>query len=239
MARLPTDELPAAIRDARVYFVCDAGDGDRGELLRAALRGGVDVLQLRDKNLGDEALVAASTVFREAADELGVPFLINDRPDLVAACEADGVHVGQEDAAVGRAREVAGAGAVVGLSTHSPAQLEAACALDGAGKPDYVSVGPVWATPTKPGRAAAGLEYVRHAAASASMPWFAIGGIDEANLDEVLDAGATRIVVVRAIRDAEDPESAAASLCSRMDVRERQSPLVKAATQRASEFGAG
>lgn len=206
---------PAEIlASARLYFVCEGGD-DRAaleRLLEGALGGGVDLIQLRDKDAGEDALLAAAPVFRAAADRHGATFLINDRPDLVAAARADGVHVGQDDMGVEAARAVAGEGAIVGLSTHGPEQLAAANAASGAARPDYVSIGPVWTTPTKPGRPAAGIEYVRHAAAAAELPWFAIGGIGAGNVGEVVAAGAERVVVVRAIRDAPDPELAAAEL---------------------------
>jgi thiamine-phosphate pyrophosphorylase len=205
------------LRSARLYFVCEAGDDLRAldALLDSALAGGVDVIQLRDKDAGEGRILEAAPLYRAAADRHGALFFLNDRPDLVAACAADGIHVGQDDAAVAEARALAGPDALVGLSTHRPEQLAAARAASGADRPDYVSVGPVWATPTKPGRPAAGLDYVAHAAANegaAPLPWFAIGGIDLGNVAEVCDAGASRIVVVRAIRDAADPEGAAAEL---------------------------
>jgi thiamine-phosphate pyrophosphorylase len=203
-----------AIADARLYFVCDAqrSDDELAALLDSALAGGVDLVQLRDKEAGDERLLSAARVFRAAADRHRVPFLINDRPDLLGPCRADGVHVGQDDIAVGEARAIAGGGSIVGLSTHSPAQLAAAHDAEEPDRPDYLSVGPVHETPTKAGRPAAGLEYVHHAAAEATIPWFAIGGIDPGNVAELRDAGATRIVVVRAIAGADDPEAAARTL---------------------------
>lgn len=197
---------------ARLYFVCEAGEDPEAlaRLLDGALRGGADVIQLRDKEANEAALLTAAPAFRAAADRHDALFILNDRPDLVAACAADGVHVGQDDAAVGPAREQAGPDAIVGLSTHAAEQMTAA--LSGE-RPDYLSVGPVYATPTKPGRPATGLEYVRHAAAAAGeLPWFAIGGIDGGSVADVVAAGATRIVVVRAIRDAGDPEAAACGL---------------------------
>jgi thiamine-phosphate pyrophosphorylase len=134
---------------------------------------------------------------------------INDRPDLALACQADGVHVGQDDDAVAAVREQVGDDVLIGLSTHSPDQLEAG--IDAGA--DQLSVGPVWETPTKPGRPAAGLDYVRHAAGRRPpVPWFAIGGIDHDNAGEVARAGAERIVVVRAVRDAADPGAAATEL---------------------------
>jgi thiamine-phosphate pyrophosphorylase len=202
------------LADARLYFVCDARPHgkDPRPLLDAALSGGADVVQLRDPGLDDAELVAAATPFREAAGKHGALFILNDRPDLVAACDADGVHVGQDDAPVAEARQAAGRAVLVGLSTHSPAQVDAAIAADGDARPDQISVGPIWETPTKPGRPATGLELLRHAAERASLPWFAIGGIDAANVGEVAASGAERVVVVRAIRDAEDPEAAAREL---------------------------
>ena len=197
------------LRRARLYFVTDVRPGLE-ELLAAALAGGVDMVQLRDKSASDDELVRAAAVFRRLCDEHGALFWLNDRPDLVAACGADGVHVGQDDMPAAEARRAAGNEVLVGLSTHSPAQLDAALA---AGEADQLSVGPVWATPTKEGRPAAGLDYVCHAARVAGeRPWFAIGGIDLGNVRAVTQAGATRIVVVRAIRDAADPYLAASEL---------------------------
>jgi len=188
---------------ARLYLVCDR----RPErFLRAALAGGVDVLQLRDKDASDDEVLAAAPVFRRAADDAGALFVINDRPDLARAADADGVHVGQDDGPVAAARAIVGADRIVGRSTHSPDQIAP------AGDADYIAVGPVHATPTKPGRPAVGLQLIRHAAAHAPDPWFAIGGIDPGNVGEVVAAGARRIVVVRAITEAEDPEAAARAL---------------------------
>jgi thiamine-phosphate pyrophosphorylase len=204
------------LRSARLYFVCEArpGDGDPYPLLEAAVRGGVDVIQLREKAPRcAEELIALSEPFRRVAAEREVLFFLNDEPALIGACGADGVHVGQDDAPVAAAREEAGPDALVGLSTHTPAQFDAALAARGTARPDQVSAGPVWETPTKPGRPAAGLDLIRHAARTApDEPWFAIGGIDGSNIGEVRSAGATRAVVVRAIRNAGDPEAAARDL---------------------------
>src|SRR5215218_9754539 len=194
------------IGSARLYLVCDARPR---AFLEAALRGGVDVIQLRDKALGDDKVVAAAREFRAAADAAGALFILNDRPDLVAACGADGVHVGQDDGGVAEARAVVGPDRIVGRSTHAPDQGAAA---DADADVDYLAVGPVHATPTKLGRPAAGLEYVEWAAANVSKPWFAIGGLDAGNVREVTARGASRIVVVRAIADAADPEAAARAL---------------------------
>ncbi len=193
---------------ARLYFVCDRAPGGRplADVLAAALRGGVDVFQLRDKDASDDELLEAGAVARALCEEAGALFVLNDRPDLVEAIGADGVHVGQGDAAIADARAAVGPDRLVGLSTHAPEQLAAARGAD------YVAVGPVYETPTKPGRPAVGLDYVRHAAAHATLPWFAIGGIDTANVATVAAAGARRIVVVRAIALAADPEAAAHAL---------------------------
>jgi thiamine-phosphate pyrophosphorylase len=200
------------LEKARLYFVSDAVAGV-DEILDAALRGGADVVQLREKSPRcEEELVSMSDSFRRAAAKYGALFFINDRPDLVTQVGADGVHVGQADETVAAARAQAGNDALVGLSTHERAQLDAAEAMRGAARPDYVSVGPVWETPTKEGRPAAGIEYVRYAAQNASLPWFAIGGIEPSNIAEVTGAGAARVVVVRAIRDAADPAAVAREL---------------------------
>jgi thiamine-phosphate pyrophosphorylase len=188
---------------ARLYLVCDR----RPEaFLRAALAGGVDIVQLRDKEAGDEQVLEAAKVFRHVTDEHGALFVLNDRPDLAVAAEADGVHVGQDDTPVSEARAVVGADRIVGLSTHSPDQIGAARGVD------YIAVGPVYATPTKPGRPAVGLELIRHAAVHAPDPWFAIGGIDGRTVGAVAAAGARRAVVVRAITEADDPRAAARAL---------------------------
>jgi thiamine-phosphate pyrophosphorylase len=192
-----------SLATARLYLVCDARPRD---WLAAAVRGGVDIVQLRDKALDDDGLIEAAREFRD----LGVPFILNDRPDLVDACGADGVHVGQDDMSPAEARAIVGPDRIVGRSTHAPEQADAAEADPDV---DYMAVGPVWATPTKLGRPAAGLDYVEYAARTVTKPWFAIGGIDATNLPAVIERGAGRIVVVRAIAEADDPEAAARGLC--------------------------
>ncbi len=214
--------------DARLYFVCEGVPGVEG-ILDAALRGGVDVIQLREKAPRcAEELVSLAEPFRRLADSHGALFVLNDRPDLVAATGADGVHVGQDDTPVAAARAEAGEGVLVGLSSHAPDQLAGAEGASGLARPDYVSVGPVWETPTKPGRPAAGLEYVRNAAATATLPWFAIGGIDESNVGDVAAAGAQRAVVVRAIRDADEPEAVARALRAALTAASADSPTLTA-----------
>jgi thiamine-phosphate pyrophosphorylase len=193
---------------AVLYLVCSTRPGGRAleEVLAPALAGGVDIVQLRDKEASKDELLAAARVARRLCDATGALLILNDRPDLVAEAGADGCHVGQDDMDVAAARARAGDGAIVGQSTHFPAEI------DGAGAADYMGVGPVYATPTKPGRPAVGLELVRFAGAFATVPFFAIGGIDASNVDAVVEAGARRIAVVRAIADAADPHAAAAAL---------------------------
>jgi thiamine-phosphate pyrophosphorylase len=196
-----------ALRDSRLYLVIDAAAA--AHVAPRALRGGVDVVQLREKEAVDEQVVAVGRRLRELCDEHGALLVVNDRPDLALACGADGVHVGQDDEPVAAVREMVGPDAVIGLSTHSPAQVEAA---ERNPDVDYLGVGPVYETATKPGVEPVGLELVRYAAAHARKPWFAIGGIDAARAPAVAEAGAERIAVVRAIRDAGDPGAAAATL---------------------------
>jgi thiamine-phosphate pyrophosphorylase len=192
---------------ARLYLVIDAAAA--GRIVPAALEGGVDIVQLREKSAPDAAVIEAGKRLRAVCDEHRGLLIVNDRPDLALACGADGVHVGQDDMALDEARTLVGDDLIVGISTHSPTQVEVA--LDSTA--DYLGVGPVYSTPTKPGREPVGLELVRYAAAHASAkPWFAIGGIDQGNARAVAEAGATRIAVVRAIRDAADPRAAAAAL---------------------------
>jgi thiamine-phosphate pyrophosphorylase len=188
---------------ARLYFICDIAHLDA---LEPALRGGVDIFQLRDKTAGDEELLRAGQRARTLCDRHAALFVVNDRPDLAAAAGADGVHLGQDDMSIEEARERVGPDMLIGRSTHSPEQI------DGAHGADYIGVGPVHATPTKLGRPAVGLELVRYAAANATVPFFAIGGIDASNIAAVVAAGATRAAVVRALGDAVDPEGAARSL---------------------------
>jgi thiamine-phosphate pyrophosphorylase len=197
----------ARLQGARLYFVADRGGLEHA--LDGALAGGADLVQLRDKSAGDRALVETAAWARERCARAGALFILNDRPDLAVAVGADGVHVGQDDMPVARARAVVGENAIVGLSTHSIEQA-AAGARSGA---DYIAVGPVHATPTKEGRPAIGLEPVRHAAAHVTgLPWFAIGGIDQHTVGDVVAAGAGRAVIVRAIAHADDPEAVTRAL---------------------------
>jgi thiamine-phosphate pyrophosphorylase len=189
--------------ESRLYLITPARP-DLESFLEAAIRGGVDIVQIRDKILGDRELLPALERARDVTRRLGVPLVVNDRPDLAAACEADFVHVGQDDMPVAEARRF---DVRVGLSTHAEHEIDSADA-------DYIAVGPVYPTPTKEGRPAVGLELVRYAASRAHVPWFAIGGIDETNAADVVAAGATRLAVVRALGEAADPEAAARTLRS-------------------------
>ena len=196
------------LRDARLYLVCEARPNghDPEELLRPALQAGVDVVQLREKDGDEREIVRAGRIFRRLCDAYDALFIVNDRPELAIACAADGVHIGQDDADPHEVRRMIGLDSLIGLSTHTPAQVDAAQAVD------YISVGPVHATPTKPEYSEVGTALVQYAAEHAQVPFFAIGGIDAANVADVVAAGAARVAVVRAIRDADDPGSVARAI---------------------------
>ncbi len=196
------------LRTSRLYFVCDARPGgeDPADLLSAALSGGVDIVQIRDRDVDQRTLERSAYTFRRLCDNYSALFMVNDDPELAKVLDADGVHVGQDDVSVAEAREILGPEAIIGLSTHSEDQIAAAEGVD------YISVGPVWETPTKPGRPATGLDLIDHARDNAKVPFFAIGGIDAGNVDEVVTAGASRLCVVRAIRNAADPNAVACEL---------------------------
>ena len=206
------------LRTARLYFVCDARpQTDLESLLRAALTGGADIVQLREKELGRAEIERAAGVFRRIADTFSALFIVNDDPELARICDADGVHVGQDDVGAEQARELLGPDAIVGLSTHSEEEIAASAERS----VDYISVGPIWETPTKEGRPGVGLELITHAAEHAPHPFFAIGGIDTGNAEEVVRAGAERLCVVRAVRDSADPEAAATALRQAFGVGEK------------------
>lgn len=194
--------------DALLYVVAGAREkrGDLRSFLDAVLRGGADVIQLREKDAEASTLLRAGAAFQRAAEEHGALFIVNDRPDVALALDADGVHLGQDDLPVTVARRILGPEAVIGVSTHTPAQFEGADS-----DASYLCAGPVFATPTKPGRPATGVDLVRFAAERGTSglerrPWFAIGGLDVTTLPDVVAAGAQRAVVVRAA-DADDPET--------------------------------
>ncbi|MFC5723164.1 thiamine phosphate synthase [Streptomyces gamaensis] len=204
------------LADARLYLCTDARkrQGDLPEFLDAVLAAGVDIVQLRDKGMEAGEELEHLEVFAEAARRHGRLLAVNDRADVAHAAGSDVLHLGQGDLPVPAARRILGDDVLIGRSTHAESEVDAAIAEPGV---DYFCTGPCWPTPTKPGRHAPGLPLVRHAAArEPGRPWFAIGGIDAGNLEQVLDAGARRVVVVRAITEADDPAEAAARLAERI-----------------------
>jgi len=188
------------VGDRRLYL-CTADRPDLQAFLTACIDGGVDLVQLRDKTLDARPLLDRARVARDVCRDRGVPFIVNDRPDLALEVEADGVHVGQDDAPPSLARRLLGPDAIVGFSTHAPAELDAA----NAEPADYLSAGPVTPTPTKPGRPGTGYEYVAYAAARAAKPWFVTGGVTPDTVPALIEAGARRFVVVRWLTEADDP----------------------------------
>jgi thiamine-phosphate diphosphorylase len=220
----PPESLGALRRQrlewARLYFVCDAlpHEKDPEALLNAAMAAGVGMIELRDREQPRAVIERSGRTFRRLANTYSALFIVNDDPYLAVELGADGVHVGQDDMDPADARRIVGPDAIIGLSTHSREQIEAA-----ADEPvDYISVGPIWETPTKQGRPATGLELIETAAEVARLPWFAIGGIDPGNVAEVVGAGAERLCIVRAIRDADEPRAAAATLFEAVDPAARQ-----------------
>jgi thiamine-phosphate pyrophosphorylase len=209
----------AVLRDqltrARIYLCTDARErqGDLPRFLDDVLGSGVDIVQLRQKGLEAAQELRYLEVFRAACARHDALLAVNDRADIAYACGADVLHLGQDDLSPVIARELIGPEPVIGLSSHAEAETAAAAVEPSA---DYYCAGPVWPTPTKPGRPAPGQDLLRFAAGLGSRPWFAIGGIDESNLDEVLAAGATRIVVVRVLTEAADPGAVAARLAARL-----------------------
>jgi len=203
---------------ARLYLCTDARErtGDLPAFLDAVLGAGVDIVQLRQKGLEAAHELALLEVFRAACDKHGALLSVNDRADVAYAAGADVLHLGQDDLPPGVARQIIGPDPVLGLSTHAEPETAGAAGAEGV---DYFCAGPVWPTPTKPGRPAPGLPLLRYAAGlPGGKPWFAIGGIDLGNLDEVLAAGARRVVVVRALTAAPDPAAAAAAFAARLAV---------------------
>lgn len=218
---MSTARTPARPLDGRRLYLCTADRDDLASFLVECITGGVDVVQLRDKSLHARGLLARARLAAEVCADHGVPFVLNDRPDLALEAGADGVHVGQDDAPPSLARRLLGPDAIVGLSTHAPSEMAAA-----AEEPvDYVSAGPVNATPTKPGRPGVGLVYLRHAATHARHPWFVTGGVTPATIPEMVEAGARRFVAVRWLTEAADPRRAASDLVRAMG-EARPSPSI-------------
>ncbi|MEU1707196.1 thiamine phosphate synthase [Streptomyces sp. NPDC005706] len=211
-----SDTARDRLADARLYLCTDARrrQGDLAEFLDAVLAGGVDVVQLRDKGMEAAEELEHLQVFADACARHGRLLAVNDRADVAHAARADVLHLGQGDLPVPAARAVLGDGVLIGRSTHTESEAAAAAVQRGV---DYFCTGPCWPTPTKPGRPAPGLGLVRYTAGlGTDRPWFAIGGIDHGNLEQVLDAGARRVVVVRAITEADDPGDAAARFAKRL-----------------------
>ncbi|MFI9815263.1 thiamine phosphate synthase [Saccharothrix variisporea] len=206
MPGLDGTQIRRRLTDSLLYL-CTPARPDLADFADAVLAGGVDIVQLRDKGLEARQEIAALEVLAEACARHGALLAVNDRADIAHAVEADVLHLGQDDLPVPMARRILGDDVVIGRSTHDVEQAKAAAVEPGV---DYFCTGPCWPTPTKPGRPAPGLDLVR--ATASERPWFAIGGIDRERLPEVLDAGASRVVVVRAITEAEDPKAAAAWL---------------------------
>jgi thiamine-phosphate pyrophosphorylase len=188
------------LQEARLYLVSSPSDNLFG-VVEAALQAGLNLVQYRHKDADDMLKLAQAYKLCQLCHSYGALFIVNDRLDLALAVNADGVHLGQKDLPIGLARQMLGSQKIIGKSTTNPQEMEKAIA-EGA---DYIGVGPVYETPTKPGKAAAGLDYVRYAASNATLPWFAIGSIDTNNIVEVLKAGASRVAIVRAIMEAEQP----------------------------------
>jgi thiamine-phosphate pyrophosphorylase len=205
------DDRRTRLERARLYLVCDV---IAGKFVARALHGGVDIVQLRAKHHPDEEIITAGRHYARVCHEHEALLIINDRPDLVDVIDADGVHIGQDDATVDAARAIVGPDRLIGLSTHTPTQIDRSNHDD----IDYIGVGPVHATPTKPGRPAVGLTLVRYAARHAQHPFFAIGGVQLANANDVARAGGTRIAVVRALTQVQEPEAMARALRRALDV---------------------
>jgi thiamine-phosphate pyrophosphorylase len=217
--RETADRLRERLADARLYLCTDAREpeGDLPEFLDAVLAAGVDIVQLRQKGMEARQEIACLEVFADACRRHGRLLAVNDRADVAYVAGPDVLHLGQDDLPVPAARGILGERILIGRSTHREAEVGAAAVEPGV---DYFCVGPVWPTPTKPGRPAPGLGLIAYAAGMrTARPWFAIGGVDASNLDEVLDHGARRVVVVRAITQAADPGAAAAALARRLRAR--------------------
>jgi thiamine-phosphate pyrophosphorylase len=204
----------------RRLYLCTPDRPDLARFIGDCIAGGVDVVQLRDKELEARPLLARAAVAAAVCRDHGVPFVLNDRPDLALEAGADGVHVGQDDAPVALARRIMGPGAIVGLSTHGPADLEGAAREDVS----YISAGPVEATPTKPGRPGTGLGYVTRASARSSVPVYVTGGVTPETIPALTNAGVRHFVVVRYLTLASDARGAARSLREAIDRASSSAP---------------
>ncbi|MBV8670845.1 MAG: thiamine phosphate synthase [Candidatus Eremiobacteraeota bacterium] len=214
----------ARLSAVRIYLIADASPRMQPieAFVRAAVAGGVGMVQLREKHMTDVELLDVARRYAAVCTELGIPFILNDRLDLALACGADGVHLGQDDLPVPSSRAIAGEDFIIGLSTHTRGQIDIAAHLPA----DYIGVGPIHATPTKQGRPAVGTALVSYAAAHAGQPFFAIGGIEPENVAELIESGARGVSVLRWISNAPDPRSAARALAQAM---ERARPTAQSA----------
>lgn len=205
------------IEDKKLYLVTNSDkfstEDEFLDAVASALQGGVDILQLREKNMPAKKILELGKKIKQLCSEYGAIFIVNDRIDIAAILDADGVHLGQDDLDIKSARDILGNDKIVGISTHAPEQALKAVE-DGA---DYIGVGPVFATPTKEGRIPVGLDYVKWSSENIDIPTFAIGGIDEENVEEVINAGAKRVAVVRAIINAKSPQKAAENFCNSLN----------------------
>ncbi|MDP5227156.1 MULTISPECIES: thiamine phosphate synthase [Arthrobacter] len=216
---MSTSAHVTALAAARLYVCTDARRerGDFADFVDAAYAGGVDIIQLRDKAIEAAEELEFLAVLRKAAERHGKLWAVNDRADIASLSGSPVLHLGQKDLPLPSARSLLNDDVVLGLSSHGPAQVDAALAAAARGETDYFCVGPLWATPTKPGRPGVGLDLVRYAAATqTTIPWFAIGGVDHGNVAQVVEAGARRVVVVRAVTDARDPADAAQRLLAEL-----------------------
>jgi thiamine-phosphate pyrophosphorylase len=211
----PHEQIDAA----RIYLITDASPRvlPIERFLSEAVAGGVGMVQLRERCSSDQDLLAVAQRCARTCRQLGIPFIVNDRLDIALACGADGVHLGQDDLPAAAARRIAPDAFIIGLSTHSAQQIDASRELD----VDYIGVGPIHETPTKQGRPAVGVELVRYASIHACTPFFAIGGLDPANVRDVIDAGGRRVSILRWIAQAADPKEAARQLATRMQQASR------------------
>ncbi len=197
----------------RRFYLCVGHRQDMATFLPAVLRGGVDVVQLREKVLPPEALITTATIMMTICHDFDIPFIINDSPELALEVGADGVHVGQDDATVAHCRDLLGDDALIGLSTHSPQEFT----LAQLQRANYFSAGPIVATPTKPGRLGTGLDYALSCQAQSDRPLFVTGGVDASNIGSLVAAGLRHFVVVRALTEASDPEQSARDIRTALD----------------------
>ena len=212
--------MRSSLDGALLYLVAEHRVGGRllADMVPDLVAAGVDLVQLREKEMEAGDILRVGAPLLEACRSAGVPFILNDRPDIALALGAPGVHLGTNDLPTAAARRILGESVTVGRSTHSEEDISHALENE---DPDYIAVGPVFETPTKPGRPAAGIDLIAHAAERVTLPWFAIGGIDEETLPDVIQRGARRVVVVRAITEANDPPAAAERLKKMLEEAQR------------------